>query len=100
MAKFKIGEVAILRGSTTWVEYNGMECTVIRPLRVRSGVLRDGTWTKYACYTVEAADGHVFGVKPEHLEKKRPPPDEMKLGSWDECPWQPTRELMETGFHD
>ncbi len=79
---FRRGDIAIvlpnpmpLRRSNAWIErYNGQEVQLIR------------WYDRY--WWVRPADGCEFGVIPELLRKKRPPPE---LGSWDDpaCVWRP-----------
>lgn len=95
---FAIGEVAIFwkPGSVN----HGTELTILSSMQWRraigemDGIVREG-W-RYQCdmpnrvvgpYRSKCSD--KSWVAPEHLRKKRPPRDDLKVRRWDECPWQP-----------
>jgi hypothetical protein len=72
-------------------ERNGTEVEIIDGFAPRSGraIGSNEWWENRPCYKVLHADGDVSLVEPHKLRKKRPPREDLKVTTWDECPWQP-----------
>lgn len=79
--RFEIGEVAIMQNLTFYLEYNGMECTVIGALAMREAANpRTGKIENVFGYRVDVP-GHAAKavLEPHQLRKRRPPQDWVKL---------------------
>jgi hypothetical protein len=90
--KFEIGEVAILKESVCWPEYNGQECTITGDLELRSVYIDRARTIRGDIrprYVVRCQDGHIFAVPPSCLRKRRPPQDWIKLCHLSEVPIAP-----------
>lgn len=78
---FQVGEVALGQGYNLDTEYNGMECTILTPLRYVKDVpalsipnrLRSGWW-----YEVMWANGLDSNAHPWNLRKREQPADPIE----------------------
>ena len=83
--RFQIGEVAIVQNTGT--RRDGNECIVIGALTNRK--IESGDWV--LSYAV-IFDGVHYAARPQHLRKKKPPRDDLKVTRWIDCPWHPKKE--------
>lgn len=89
METFRVGEIAIMVNALVLIQYNGMECEVLKGPGMMRQRQKDNSLRLVYGYSVRAADGRIFAVEPHKLRKKKPPREDFKVTSWDECPWQP-----------
>ena len=76
MAKFKVGEVAIVQGLVTCAEFNGREVVIVGALTIHpiSKCSKSGAvYLNEAAYLVRYSDGYLTNVRPANIRKRRPP---------------------------
>lgn len=73
---FSVGEIVLVVGATRHPENIGQEMTVVRPYGMRRA---SDTGAEFMGYGIERADGVRFAVRPQHIRKRRPPQDWVKL---------------------
>lgn len=86
---FAVGEIAIMVNAQILVQYNGVECEVLKGPGMMRQRQKDNSIVLIHGYSVRAADGEIFAVEPHKLRKKKPPREDLKVVRWDQCPWQP-----------
>lgn len=81
-----VGDIAVVVSAAFHPENIGCEVEIVGPLQMRCS---RQTGKYLLAYRIRRGDGKEFAAHPQHLRKKRPPRDDLKVVRWDECPWQP-----------
>jgi hypothetical protein len=85
-----IGAVCIGVNAKWRFDREGMECTVIGGLAMRTFTInKDGDCLTAPAYEVQWADSEITCAYPDQLRLKKPPREDLQVVRWDTCPWQP-----------
>lgn len=94
--KFVVGEIAVFVRPGS--KYYGTEVTVRSELKLFNCEDRRNPDSPRELCLAYAVAGFFdepprggWVAPPEYLRKKRPPREDLKVGRWDECPWQPAK---------
>lgn len=77
--QFKVGEVLVGQNHIFDTSLNGMECTVVEGLEMRTSFATGVGLEEGMAYVVEWADGRVWDCDPRNLRRKQPPTGEESI---------------------
>lgn len=92
MAKFSVGEVAILTNvfHPTYAVMSGSEVTILKlPAPRMTRHVDDNLFRIEETYVIEVPGYGKFAADENQLRKKRPPEETT---SWDKCVWNPLKQ--------